>query len=1137
MFLKFIIGGVGSGKTTVCIDEIMARLDAEPNAQVIYIIPEQFSLESERNLLSRGRSAVSRAQVLSFKRLAYWVFSREGGVNNTALDDVGKMMLLQKAIIGISEKLELYRASSKQVGFLELLANQISECHQNGITPDNLVERADALNPSLPSERLLRTKLNELALIFSAYNELKASRFITDDDSLDYLSARIGDCAFLRGVHIWVDGFNGFTPQELKVLEALMPVSASMTIALTLPQSAAHLANLYGDPFWEARHALDTLTQFAREHGVEIGKTLTLPENTKAPAPIKHIRETFFDIQTHAYSGNAPQIKLFEAVNRYEEVERAAETIMIMARDEGYSFSEIGIVSADPSGYAPLVKNIFARYGIPAFVDTNTDISTHPVADFLRAALMIAREGAEYRHVFRLLRTGLSGIDVTDIDLLENYVLAYGIRGSGWKHEWTFGFGGGYEDFEYERLNGLREKVCEILDKINETLKGAEDVRAFSERVYRLMTRFELDKGLSAIIDRAFNSGDYASYLAHNQIWGKIINILERAVDLLGDVTVTLTQFSELFDAGLLATRMGALPPTLDTVIAGDLRRSRLRGVRALFVLGAVQGLFPPDSDSAGLLSDDERATAKMTEPIDPTEQQISNQQLLVYMSIAKPTERLFISYYLGNLDGGTAYPAAAVFTLRAMFPSLRVESAETRGQISAAAPTFSRMVNFLGEADNLAAESKAVAGLFGCFNAIEPYKTRLQTIKKYVFENDKTAASLPPDILAQMYRSDTLPVSASRLELYAGCPFSYFAGYNLGANERKLYEVAAVDIGSVFHDIMNRFAENLRMESRVWQDLSDEDINTLADRSIAEALNAPEQAIFDSTGQYKFIARRIAEIARASIAALTKQIQAGEFGLLSAEIAFGRGSGAELVLSGEGVTVSASGRIDRVDVLERDGRRYVKIIDYKSGDKQFSYAELLNGLQLQLVLYMDAALRFVSDEQTETVPAAMLYFHVFEPILHMSDLNGKAPEPDVLEAAYLQKYKMSGAVLRDADVLTALESDMFTRSKSSSIYPSSTKTAKTKKSEPAAYDFGGFGNMLTPEQFQKTIAFAEKTALQLAARMKRGEIPITPSKHKARTACMFCPYSPICMFDPLVDQYHIVRETEAEARQKIFEE
>ena len=1116
--VQFILGKPGTGKTTFCHREIAVKQnDSYASNSLILIVPEQFSFQTEKALISAtdGRG-LWRAQVLSFHRLSYYVFGKTGGIERKILEDAGKHMLLRKIIGEYKKQLVYFKSGQEKKGFIDALASSITEFYQYGVGPEEVLARAEKQTATN-----LRLKLLDLHLIYSVYKEYLEQEYISSDEILDVLAEKIPLADFLRGAEIWLDGFKSFTPQEKKILAALISVAGSVKITLCLGSADRDAASGKFDKFdafFEARDTMRQICEMAEVLGATVDDAVMLdkPMRYEAAPDIAFLCDNFLGFSSERYTRLPKNIRIFSTENVYDEIAVAAKTVTMLTRDRGYRYCDIGVVAADLGRYEKYMPAIFSQYSIPVFVDARREIMGHPLVELIFAALETISTNWQYEAVFRLLRSALSPIDRDDVDMLENYVLAYNIRGRAWQD----GFAYGANEDNFEAANAVREQVVALMAPLENVggSRKAYKVVDVATAIYYFLEKGGIGYILAQWTADAQLRGDNEALRQHEQIWSKTMATLDKLVEILGESHETIGNFAKILEEGM--ADLGLAPSSLDQLVVGDLRRSRFGELRALIVLGANEGLMPSRPETSGLLDDTDRsilAEDGMQLAKDYIAK-IYEEEFLIYVNFAKPREYLAISYHNGDLDGGANTPTRVIERLTELFPEISITyvdeiPADSVAHIAAPQAVFGDMTaNMSISNTNLLPSIYADAYEF--FLNKPNYEAKLKNIKAAAAFSAQMQA-LSRDTTRGLY-SRHMRTSVSKLERYINCPFSYFVEYNLAAKPRKLYEATAVDMGNIYHDILAQFGGMIQ-QIDAFNNIDESKVTEMVNTAIDATLNDPKNQILGSSGKYKHYAQRMRDISHISATVLAKHLQSGDFSLAFNEVAF-----SDFAKSEDGLSLGAieiplddismllDGRIDRVDMGEVDGDEYVKIIDYKSGQRRFSLSEVFHGLDMQLLIYLYAFIQKLSETRGQSfsrkiLPAAAFYFNLLNPVVAFG--QGFEGDDDAIKAEILHSFRMSGIVLEESGVIYAMDRDLDT---DSHIIPVSLKKASTRdelllKKESGTISAKGFFALM-----DHVVDAAKKAGRDILS----GHISAAPAKHRDKHPCRFCDYRSICKFD-----------------------
>ncbi|MBE3582172.1 MAG: helicase-exonuclease AddAB subunit AddB [Thermoanaerobacteraceae bacterium] len=1127
MSLHFILGRAGTGKTRYCLEAIRRELLAAPDGPaLILLVPEQATFQMEKALVTApGLKGSIRAQVLSFRRLAWRVAQEVGGAVRPYIGDLARHMLLRRLLEHHAGRLQILgRAAWRQPGFLAEVASTLREFKHYRLTPE-LVRQAAAQVASSDPSGTLAAKLRDLALLWEEMEKALAPRFQDPEDTLEQLAANLLRSRELREAEIWVDGFTGFTPQEYAVLEGLLKIGRRVHVTLCLDRPGP-VAFPGVDPFYPARETRDKLKDLARRLGMTVEPPTVLdgeppPRFSAAPA-LAYIERNFFRPGAPSFAGETASVRLLAASDRRAEVEGVAREIVHLCRTRGYRWRDVAVMVRDLDLYRDLLVNVFTDYAIPFFLDAKRPLLHHPAVELLRAAVETVDRDWAYEPLFRLLKTDLAPLSREEVDVLENYVLAHGIRGERWLdgRPWTYRLrytldedwepGPGDEE-DLERINHLRERVVAFLGPFHRALRSSRNVRETTLALYNLLLRLDVPGRLEAWRTRAMEEGRLDEAQEHAQIWEAVVEVLEQLVEILGDETLTLREYAQILAAGLEGRRLSLVPQGLDQVLIASLDRSRHPEVRAAFLLGVNEGVFPARPPAGGFLKDAERERLK-EKGIDLApygERLLLEEQHLIYLALTRSRELLTLSYALADEEGRALRPSQVINRLKALLPGVEETTlgpepspaGDSLSYIARPGPALSFLAGQLRRFKDGEEIDPAWFDVYNWAREHPEYRPRLAKILDGLFYTNREEP-LSPEISRALY-GDTVKSSVSRLESFQACPFSHFLGHGLKLKERRRYKLVAPDLGRFFHAALKKLAAAV-MEGEVdWGSLDPDYCRDLGRRIAEELAPQLQNEILLSTARYRYLTRKLRQTVEQAAGVLTEQARHSAFRPAGLELAFGRGESLpplEIPLAG-GRVLEISGRIDRVDVAPGPEGLWVRVVDYKSGPADLKLPDLYWGLKLQLFTYLEVLLTFGPGLfGRPCLPAGVLYFPVVNPLVRTPGPAAGAPEEELLK-----KFRMKGFVVAHLPALKLMDDHL---PEPSPFLPVSVRRDGTLDARSAA---------LTADQIQSLRRHLRRLLQEIGERIARGEVDIAPYRRRGTSPCRYCPYRPVCGFDPLL--------------------
>ncbi|MCD7746149.1 MAG: exodeoxyribonuclease V subunit gamma [Lachnospiraceae bacterium] len=1323
MSLQFIFGNSGSGKSYLLYQKIIEESRRYPERNYLVIVPEQFTMQTQRDLVMlHPDGGIMNIDVLSFRRLAHRVFEEVGTDRRTVLSETGKNLMLRRVAEQCKDELNVLGARMNRTGYVSEVKSILSELMQYEITDFDLQSMTEAVQ----NRPLLRAKLEDIRVLYRAFLDYQRDRFMKPEELMEVLAQAAGRSKLLAGSVLAFDGFAGFTPAQLTVMRELEKVCPKIYLTVTIDARE----DFYGEIrehelFAPSRRLIKSVTDCCYEVRSGAGQKVDdtgidgetsgelfetaiilgpgagrgqacgdsgnrandgddlrnvvpatnsnsdlrdrlLPRFRRGGA-LRHLEQNLFRKKQQPYSGSSDEISLHELYSPVQEVHFVARTISGLVRNQGYRYRDIAVIAGDLGAYGNYVKRIFPTYDIPVFVDETRQLLLNPCLEFVRGALAMVQQDFSYETVFRFLRTQMAGFSSDEIDRLENYVIAAGIRGRArWEQEWTWcppqlaqvevpvdpaGFSGDMETGRNEFIQGADAvlnkggtvQLCdakagygasehsggsekdgrsngscagESMEEDGEesgevSLRGLslynslrvrfmERVGSFAEKMreknrplleyaqalYQLLTDCEVQQQLKnrenelrsyavrkpAETDPAsgYRTGERrasesmaakqtaGSELAseYRQVYSVLIDLLDEMAELLGEERMDCREFSEILDAGLSEAKIGIIPPEIDQVQVGDIRRSRLANVKVLFFLGLNDGWVPSRGDGGGIVSDTEReillaAGANLA----PSARENSYiQRFYLYQNLTKPQDRLYLSWCLSSGEGQAMRPSYLVSVFGRLFPNLRVNREPDAGtrltQVTSKENGMLYLLHGLQELQNRdgawmrsknanpetedakpiaedanpetegVEEAKPVAEgaretlsawleLYRRYLGDGSYRERVRMLAGAAFLRGELpdAGKLEAQTAKELYLSagpngkySWMSASVTRLEQFAGCAFSHFVSYGLRLQERAEYGVKAMDLGNLFHEAIELFSRQMLAEELDFGECPYEEQARRMDRCVDLAAQSYEGGILYGSAREEYTIRRLKRILRRTVWVMREQMRAGRFRPAGTEISFADTGNLDAVhvSLGENGRIRLQGRIDRIDTVETEDTVYVKVVDYKSGMAQFDPVALYYGLQLQLVVYLNAALEMEEKlhPNKRVVPAGIFYHRLQDPILN------KEENPEQARRTILKKMRANGLVNSDELVMRLLDANL---EGDSLVIPVGMKKDGTLKAA---------SSIATTEQFSELSGYVSQILVQMGSAILGGNIEARPFADRNQSACDYCPYPDVCGYD-----------------------
>ena len=1142
MSLRFYIGASGAGKSTALYREIIERSMKHPEQNFFLIVPDQFSMQTQAELVRlHPRKGIMNIDVLSFSRLAHRVFEEVGEDARTVLDDTGKSLVIRRIAGSLKEKTTVIGPSLNKTGYVHEVKSVLSEFMQYGIGPRELEE----LTEYASGRGGLYHKLKDLGVLYQGFREYMEKGYVTAEETLGLLAERLPQSQLARGAVVALDGFIDFTPVQKRVLRALMELAQEVIVTVLADgQESFEDAGEEENLFHLSRKTMVSLTKIAAEAGIARGKDVIFSERPvyrlKGNAPLSWMEQHLLRYPLRPYPGKDAQrrVTLFEASSQREEVRQVCIAIREYLRRTGGCYRDVAVIAGDLTAYASDLETFAALYDIPLYLDRTRGIVLNPFIEYMKSALQIIARNFTYETVFHYLRSGLADFTRDEVDVLENYVLACGIRG---KKKWSDIFTARTQEMEdavaeLERLNGVRERLMRQLSPLmGHFTKVEELVRA----LYAFVEENGVQRKLKEYEDRFRQEQDAVRAMEYSQIYRLVMDLLDQVVELIGDEPVKIEEFYQILEAGLSEIQVGTIPQNVDRVVAGDMERTRLTRMKAVFFIGVNDGYIPKAAENGGLLSDVDREflLGSGMELAPTPRQQMYMQRLYLYMNMTKPSDHLFLSYARMNGEGKAMRPSYLISMVKKLFPQLSVLRPEEEAeidQVQSLKDGRAWLVQGLRRyADGRLAQGSGEEEQFGKLFRVYAISSQTAQWTKdmaraafYAYEEQPLGKAA-----ALALFGSTLLGSVSRLEQYASCAYAHFLQYGLYLKEREDYSFEAVDMGNLFHGVLEIFGEKLKEKGYTWFDFPKETGDALVEEAVEAFAASYGSAVLYDSARNRYLIDRMKRILKRTVSTLQYQLKKGAFSPEHFEVSFSVLEDLDAVniaLTGE-EKLRLRGRIDRVDTWREPAwespsgkdRIYVKVIDYKSGSRDFSLAALYYGLQLQLVVYLNAAVELEQKVHPgdEVVPAAMLYYRVHDPIVEVEEKPGEEEEEIVqrVQKELLGRLRMTGAVNSEDAVIEGLDAHFTGRS---DVIP----VERKKDGELTARS-----SVLSGEEFRVISDYVNLKIREIGTEILDGRIPLNPYRQAGGSAgaCTYCPYSRVCGFDRRIPGLSLIHISE----------
>ena len=1082
--LTILMGRAKTGKS----DTVLRRIaELGDSGQQILLVPEHASHQAEVDLCRAcGPTASRHAEVLSFRRLSDRVLAITGGIAQVTLDAGGKLLTLQKALMEVMPSLTVYRRPSQKSAFLQQLLDLFDELRCYEVSPENLYTQAQDITGAT------HDKLCDLSLLYGAYEARLRQPGMDARDRMTKLCDSLEDSGYACGKDIFIDGFTYFNAQERRALSVLLRQARSVTVTLLGEPNSR-------EEIFEA--SLKTLGQLRRVAEQERRQVEIQVLKRRDDTALGHVERYFFGDNV-PFEADSSAVRIREADNVFSEVEQTAADILRLVSAGKCRYRDITVAARNMGDYEGVIETVFERYGIPAYLSRRSDILEKPVLSLLTGVLAAIGNGYEYEDMFRWLKTGLAGLTAAECDELENYVLKWEVHGQMWLRDvdWTEnpeGYGAPWNEerqARLDRVNELRRRVREPLLALAEGIKARETAGEKVDSLYSFMETLGLQDALESQMKAQAEAGRLQDAEETAQLWEILCGVLDQFVEILGDEPMSLDELTRLFRQVVTQYSVGTIPVSLDQVSVSEITRNDRHTDKYLFLLGANDHVLPDPGQSGGILNDDDRdELAQRGIELAPTGMDRMSIELQnLYAALAQPTDGLTVSYPVSDVSGAELRPAFVIDRLRSLFPAVRVEkeSNDKSYRLTATIPALE------------AAGQRPQGALWRYFAENPQFADRLAAMER---ASSIKRGSLSRSAVRALY-GDRVSMSASRLERMRSCHFAYFMEYGLKAKPRTPAAFDAPQIGTFLHFLLENVTRDV-LGMGGFAAVDDEELHKLVRNYIDLYVEKELHNFRERNARFKYLFARLRNTAYAVIDQVAEELRHSDFIPLEFELSFGdNGTLPAVVVSEPDAELRVGGKVDRVDGWVKDGKLYLRVVDYKSGKKAFDLSAVKMGLDIQMLLYL-----FTLQKEGkahfghEIEPAGVLYLPARDEILSME----RNIPPEKLASERQKQLKRSGLLLAEPAVLEAMEHDSLREPHYLPLRVSR--------------DGSLSGSIASAAQLGKLGKYVEKLLHQIAAEVRQGNIDADPCCHSEDDSfCQYCDWADACHFQDGRDGDHL---------------
>lgn len=1106
--VRYFMGRSGTGKTHQIYQEIKALQEKKLGSKGFLIVPEQFTLQAEQTLAGQetsvveaetalaGASGFGGITVTSFSRLIHQILEETGLPSGEKMDAVGKAMLVKKAFMESQKSLEVFSKVHERSGFIQMFTNFLSELKQGGVSPEALLAHQEGLSPTTVA------KLKDTALIYGRCLDMMKGQFVDEEDLYALMATAVGESERLKGAHIWIDGFYFFNGLEHNILQAFAKQAASLTVALTFDP----LEKDPDDIFWAPYDAFQTMHRNFEASGTkETKKYFGDTSHLIKEDILKHLESNLFHFPSQVYSLPSDSLKLVQCESPLQEVAWVSGEIRRLVLEEDVAYSDIVLIHHQSNVYEPIVKRVMSSQDIPVFINERRQLTHSPLVTYLRSMLELFQGSWKTEALMRALKSGVLGAEKESVDRLEVYAIERGLRGKKWHQPISAD----------PDLEAIRLHIAGGFEAVEKSLKACKTVDEYTKCLWNHLESPEagIKDHYERLVAEMAEREDYEAVNDLVQSWKGVVSVFDQLSVVSGDDSMTLKTYGELLNTAFSLKEIGVLPPSFDRVVMGSLDYFRSKTLPYVFFLGFNDGFVPSIQDGSGILADEEKVrlrTAGLPLKSDG-ELMAKNELFLIYQALTKANRCLYVSCSLSDTVGKPLRPSMYWERLKLIFPNQKpvyhtnaslqksLADSHVNSLVGYTAEGLRRMVagypedpfwierfDYLAKNENIKLKDSALRIAQSLYHQNQP-KPMNRTVAKKLYGDDIRA-------------------SVTRLEAFNACPFSHFVRFGLKPKKQKIFELSLPDMGNLFHQSVEHFAvEALLKDPHQGRELSDEAIAGMMDRIVDQTVNNARYDVFRADARSAYMVNKLKRTGKRAAKLMLAHLKKGVFDPKAFEVAFGMEPDAIppiCIELNDGQRIYLEGRIDRVDVYDSGQGRYVKVIDYKSGFKKYHLGDVYNGLQIQLMVYMDAVLSAPEAFQLNDpiYPAGVFYFKIDDPLVEAENLS----EADI-EAAISKQLKMDGLVVGDRYVASFIDEELKEDGSKSEVIPFEVK----KEGEP-----GRYASYLSNEHFEALRIHVRQGIQQVCEEMAGGQVAVSPYRCGTEIACDRCDYKGLCQFD-----------------------
>ena len=1081
--LRFILGKSGSGKSTEAL-RIAGEL-ADNNLPIMLIVPDQSTFECEKTLLDVfGAKKAEKVLVFGFSRLCKYVFELTGNSADNVIDEGTRAVVMSLALEELTEKLSLLSSKGNK-SLVDVMLQTVSDLKKSSVTSNELRGAS-----KLVEDETLKTKLNETALISDTFDALVSQSYIDPMDDLTRLNIILLKNNVLKDYTIIFDGFSGFTMQQLNVVRNLMRDCTATYFTLTLDP----LTDGSEEVFTTSQQTYKILKEYAKRDGVDIKVPIKLTDLHRFKNDeLALLEQNIFRTHIEPLEIVPENICVYNAVDMYDECEYVARKIKHLVIEKGYLYSDISVICHDTEPYKGILSEILEKYEIPYFSDEHADIDVKPVIRLVNSIFRCLIYDFDREDVLALLKSGLTEFSVEEISLFENYLFVWNVSGSAFKNEFVQnpkGYSEKFSDYDKDvlaKVENLRKSIVEPLTAFKENAKDKNGLE-ISKLFYTLLEELKVPDALRRMYAEFEKSDDKAVGAEQIRIWNMFISVLDKTAAVIGTKTMTIKRYYELLSLQISAMQLSDIPRTIDCVTITTAQRVRISKQKASFLIGCVDGIFPAIPHTSGIFSPFELKMLAMNEiELGDDFAALNNlETFMAYSCMTSASEYISVSFYSSDITGTSYQPSEIVLQCTKVFKNIcvndKMDFDSKKESMYALRPAFDTIAEMIGKG------KKVPDSLLKVFSENPEYSAKLDSL---INAKNKVPLKIFDKKNAEKLFGENLNISASQLEKFNLCRFSYFCNYGLNVRERLKAEINPMQYGTLVHYLLERFFSEYSKEH--YSSMSDDELFEIVNTYLLEysvSYFGEEQT---KSNSFKYRLKTILDNVIYLMKHIMLELSQSEFFVADCELKIGEDIPSYTIALPDGHKIAVCGSVDRVDIMQRNGVTYLRVIDYKTGTKQFKLSDILYGINLQMLLYLHSIESSDSDKYGKVTPAGILYMPATVPYISADSLKSIEKLPDELN----KNLKMNGLLLKDTEIIHGMD-----KTDAATYIP-----VKIKAGEPVSAT-----SLATLEEFGKIFKKVDMLIAEMGKNIYDGNIEAKPLKG-GHDSCEYCPYDSVCAY------------------------